>query len=551
MAQRLFTFLVLSYLLVSGANAEEIHGAPPATPQTIIAPQKSIQENFLEGVACLEKSDTPCAQIALANISPSSPYAKILEAKLSATQQDFDTVLRLLIPLQAEKGLLPSANASLHATLALAYDNRNNPLHALEQRCQTELYLADKIEIEANQMQIWQTLAALPKESLLEMRGDSPDAVVQGWIDLALAVKSFDQGNHGIEQWRKIYAEHPASDKLLQMLTNEANAKVSPSIEESIALLLPLEIPGFAVAAKAVQAGFMAAADAAHARARVQVYPTHADKDQIALTYRHAIEEGAGYVVGPLTREEVATLNSSKLIAIPTLALNALQEDIAPAKKIILFGLPVEEEARRLAGRVRGQGIQSAIVILAATPLADRMAQAFAAAWDDEDGTITQWIEFSSESNLAETKSLIAAKPADMIFLAANAEQARTIRPYLDQAIPTYGLSHIYDGKPENPLNNTLSAVHFVDMPWLLEPAKPEYSKYRHAASIFPPGEAQRWFAVGVDAWHILSAQAGGTIHNLELRGLSGKLSMQGNRVVREPSMAQFRSNGILIERTP
>jgi uncharacterized protein len=551
MAQRLFTFLVLSCLLASGAKAAEGHGGPPAAPRTTIAPQKSIQENFLDGIACLEKSDTPCAQAALANISPSSPYAKILEAKLSAAQQDFDTVLRLLIPLQAEKGLLPSANASLHATLALAYDNRNNPLRALEQRCQTELYLAEKTEVEANQMQIWQSLTTVPKESLLEMRGDSPDAVVQGWIDLALVAKHFDQGGRDIEQWRKTYGEHPASDKLLQMLANETSTKVFPPIEENVALLLPLETPGFAVAAEAVQAGFMAAADVAHAHPRVQIYPTRGDRDQIALTYRRAIEEGASYVAGPLTREEVATLNSSKLITVPTLALNALQEGVAPADKIILFGLPVEEESRQLASIVRAQGIQSVIVAVADSALARRMAQAFAAEWTGLEGATVLQIEFSADSNMAELKAQITEHPADMIFLAANAEQARAVRPYLDQAIPTYGLSHIYDGNPENTLNSALSAIHFVDMPWLLESANPEYSEYRHAASALPPGEAQRWFAVGVDAWHILSAQAGGTIDTLALRGLSGKLSMQGNRIVRKLTMAQFRSNGILIERTP
>jgi uncharacterized protein len=551
MAQRLFTFLVLTCLLVSGANAAEGDGAAAAMPRTTTAPQKSIQENFLEGVACLEKSDTPCAQIALANISPSSPYAKILEAKLSAAQQDFDAVLRLLIPLQAEKGLLPSANVSLHATLALAYDNRNNPLHALEQRCQTELYLSDKTEIEANQMQIWQALAALPKESLLEMRGDSPDAVVQGWIDLALTIKPFDQGNHGIDQWRKIYAEHPASDKLLQMLANEGSAKVGPPIEESIALLLPLGIPGFDLAADALQAGLMAAADTVQAGARIQVYPTHGDKDQIALTYRRAIEAGARYVVGPLTREEVGALNISRLATVPTLAFNTLPKGVAPAEKIILFGLPIEEEARQLAGIARAQGIQSAIVAMADSALARRMAQAFAAEWTAQEGATVLRVEFSAESNMAELKTQITDHPADMIFLAANAEQARAIRPYLDQAIPTYGLSHIYDGNPENTLNSALSAIHFVDMPWMLEPTNQKYSTYRHAASAFPPGEAQRWFAVGVDAWHILCAQADGTIDTLELRGLSGKLSMQGNQVVRELSMAQFRSNGILIEQTP
>lgn len=543
---------MLCCLLAPGASAAETGKRPPASPAPAAQPQKTVAERFLEGLACLKQSDALCARIALSGINPSSPYAKILEARLAAARQDFDSALRLLIPLQAESGLLPTAHASLHATLALAYENRENPLRALEQRCQAEPYLAGQEEIDAKQRQLWQSLAKLPREMLLEMRGESPDTVVQGWIDLALAMSQSGQRHLAAAQWRSAYPGHPAGDGILHTLTNSAPVNTGePAPQGKIALLLPLEIPAFAPAAHAVQAGFMAAAAAAQGHAQIQIYPTQGDRDTTAFLYRRAVGEGARYVVGPLTREEVGALESPGLVTIPTLALNAPEQDAAPAEKLLLFGLPVEEEARQLAGIARAQGLQSAIVAVADTPLAKRMARAFAAEWTAQEGTIVAQAEFSAASDPAELQAQLAARPADMIFLAANAGQARLVRPHLDQATPTFGLSHLYDGDPGNPLNDRLSAIHFVDMPWLLDPADPEYAAYRPAAAALPSGEAQRWFAVGVDAWHILSAQARDAAGTLQLRGLSGKLTLQGNRIVRELPLAQFRSDGVAVERMP
>ena len=53
-------------------------------------------------------------------------------------QGDFDRAFRLLLPLQAEASLPAEANASLHASLALAYENEADTLRGLEQRTLAE-----------------------------------------------------------------------------------------------------------------------------------------------------------------------------------------------------------------------------------------------------------------------------------------------------------------------------------------------------------------------------------------------------------------------------
>lgn len=509
-----------------------------AATQPVAKQQKSIEDRYLSGLACLQQTDATCAQIELASMPPSSPYAKLLEAQIAASQQDFETALRLLTPLQTNVSLLPQASASLHATLAQAYEYQGSVLLAVEQ-----LNQATGDDPENNYQHIWRLLKDLPREALLELRGESQDTLTQGWIDLALAAIGNAPGN-AIEHWRSAYPDHPASDAFLQQITQAAPPAASADqFEGAIALLLPLNEPAYAAAAEAMQAGLMAARDGSSNI--VKTYASRGDKSEVVALYQQAINEGAQYIVGPMAREEVNALVASGTKLVPTLALNSADQERLP-ENLTTFGLPVEAEATQVARVARAYGMQSAVIVTADKPLANRIKQAFLREWKTQEGTIVVEKNFAADTTLAELKADLAAQPADMIFLAANVDQARLIRPYLDPSIPTFAISHIYDGLEHNPENVSLAAIHFVDMPWMVNADHPDFSRYRAAAAKLPPGEAQRWFAVGVDAWHILAARATGK--PLLLHGLSGSLHMEGNALVRELPMAQFHTDGIALE---
>ena len=550
MTQRLIAFLILFCTLAPGAYAADrsVPVVKPAAPSPV---QKTPEERYLAGHACLKKSDTACAQIALAGINPTSFYAKILQSEIAAADQDFDTVLRLLIPLQAETNLHPAALASLHATLALAYENQGNTLPAVTQRSQADLYLEGP-EAAANQSLIIAALTAQPRAALLEMRGESADSSVQGWIDLALALAYASQRGSALAQWRQAYPDHNADENALGAnLAPKTSTTVTTAAKQAfsgkIALLLPIDTPAFAFAAEAVRSGFIAAQNTSGSTAEVAIYPTHGVKDDIPAIYRQALAEGAQYVVGPMTRSEVAGLLETGLVTVPTLALNLLDDPATAPNKLIQFGLPIEDEAAQLARIARDQGMQTVVIASSDTPLGKRMAQAFAAEWTDQGGVVVLQSEFGENSNLFDFKTQMSSERADMIFLAAGPEQARWVRPYLNQATPTFALSHIYDGNPQNPENHLLNAIHFIDMPWLLDSNNPDYAPYRTAAADLPPN-AQRWFAVGVDAWKILAALPAEGISALQLRGLTGVVTLKDNRIVRELPLAQFRGNGVALE---
>lgn len=555
MVQRLIAFLLLQWLITAGlALAEPASNSASAVSQPgkpVTQIKKSPEASFLDGLSCLKQSDTTCAQLALTGIPSQSPYAKLLAGNIAVAAGDFDRAFRLLLPLQAETGLLPQANASLHASLALAYDNQADALRALEQRTLAERFLSDSADIQSNQQRIWQSLSSLAKEQLIDMRGESLDTTIQGWIDLALTARD----KRSIGDWRKAYPDHPAStaltDQLAAQASNDNKSITKPKgLEGTIALLLPFQAEAFYPTADAIWHGFVAAQTEANDNAEIKIYATQGDKDAISTIYQQAIKEGARYVIGPLTRDEATGLAAGQ-IPVPTLVLN--QPDVASAvNNFYTFGLSIDAEAAQIAKIARDYGMQTAVIITSKNPLSVHMTKAFGDAWINEGGQIIAQVSIEENTVLTDVKAQISAQPADMILIAGNAEEARTIRPYLDAAAPTFGFSHIYAGINHEPLDAALLAVRFIDLPWLLNNDDATFTPYQAAAADLPQGEMQRWFALGVDAYQVLLALTQQPHKSVTIHGLTGKIRInEKGEITRELALGRFGTDGVVLEKAP
>jgi outer membrane PBP1 activator LpoA protein len=553
--QRIFVslLLLLTFVpVVNGADTKKPAADAPAV-QVEKKTSKTSEQLYLEGITCLSKSDINCAQLSWALINPASPYSKLLEGQIAASRGDFDTCLRLLIPLEAESKLLPLAYASLHATLAQAYERQENPLRALDQYIKACNY----VEPHALEDAIWKLVSAQPKEVLLELRGEVDDSTAQGWIDLALAASYTENRAKNIAQWHTVYPSHVISAGLLSKISQDSHATtITPATKNAgigkIALLLPLKSKLYGNAAQAVQAGFMTAyaADASADKAEIQVYETGSPVET-QLAYKKAVSEGALFIVGPLTRDEV-TLVCSAPIEVPTLALNQPYNEVKDQQNLTMLSLSAEAEARQIAKTARDRGFQNVQVITTNSALAKRIANAFMEQWQTLDGKITNQTEVPDDASKFPALKSAAANPPDMIFLSASAARAKQIRPYLDASVPTYGTSYLYDGIPSSLQNMDLTAVHFVDIPWILYPDSPEFSLFRAAASHFNGVELQRLFALGLDAYHILPKLQGGSGNDKLLEGATGNIYRGENGVlVRELPLAQFRRDGIALEGAP
>ncbi len=305
-----------------------------------------------------------------------------------------------------------------------------------------------------------------------------------------------------------------------------------------IALLLPLKSPDFQAAAEALRLGFMTARERDGSKVSVTIRATDASGDQILLEYDAAVRAGAKVIVGPLTRSGVAAVAASGRVNVPTLALNYPEAQAKMPEKLYGFGLSIELEARQVARQAWLDGIKEVLAVSAASPLARRASQAFGESFRAFGGRITNTLEFTPASDLAQLKQLVAKGEPDGIFLAADVEQAREVRPFLSGAVPTYATSLVYSGRNDALANLDLNGIRFVEMPWLVQPDHPAVMGYPRLDSLAP--ELQRFYALGIDAFRLASELVRNQTR-ISLDGVTGKLELTRGTVEREAVAAQFR----------
>lgn len=319
-----------------------------------------------------------------------------------------------------------------------------------------------------------------------------------------------------------------------------------------IALLLPVKSTAFGRPADAVRKGFMAAFSIAPSPLPVKVYATDETNDDILSAYLVAVQEGARAVVGPLTRNAVTALVASKTIAVPTLALNTPEGDEAVPSNLYLFGLSIEAEARQVARVAFTEGKRNAFVLSSGSALAKRIQQAFLDEWHKLDGEEAgQGIIPKSQDGLLALRDSNAKSTADLIFLAADADKSRQVRPYLNPVASVYTTSQVFAGRTNRLHNVDMNAVRFVDMPWLLEPdhlAVMAYPKAEPLGSV----ELERLYALGIDAFRLTVSLVAGEIHaGFMLDGVTGKISLKGQLLERELTAAQFQDGEVVMAGKP
>ena len=314
-----------------------------------------------------------------------------------------------------------------------------------------------------------------------------------------------------------------------------------------IALLLPLKSADFQAAADTLRLGFMTARERDGDKISVTIRATDASGENIMLEYDAAVRAGAKVVVGPLTRSGVAALATSGRVNVPTLALNYPEPQANMPEKLYGFGLSIELEARQVALQAWIDGIKDVLAVTASSPLARRANLAFSESFRALGGNITESIEFTPASELAQLKLIVAQSEADGIFLAADVEQARQVRPFLSASLPTYATSLVYSGRNDALANVDLNGIRFVEMPWLVQPDHPAVMSYPRFDSIAP--ELQRFYALGVDAFRLASELVRNRT-GITLDGVTGKLALLRGTVEREAVAAQFR-DGAAVALSP
>ena len=325
--------------------------------------------------------------------------------------------------------------------------------------------------------------------------------------------------------------------------TREAGAQEPAGTQgPHIAVLLPLQSPTLGRLADAVRRGVLEA-HRVHSGSGLPVVIIASGEDPYEITqaYERAVQQGARFVIGPLTRSAVSVVASSNLATVPTLALNAPESDAPLPYNLYLFGMQVESEARQLARLAAQQGRRRALVVSSDSALSKRLAEAFKAEWVQRGNQIEEEFQYTTDlASLSKLRDALTVGKADMVFLALDGKRAKLIRSYLGLSMPIYATSLVHTS--DAPLANyELSGVYFVDMPWLLTPDHPAVLSYERPDPAQANIEYQRFYAVGIDAYRIAQSLLRPDAEFQPLDGVTGLITMDHERhLSRDAVPAQF-----------
>jgi len=324
-------------------------------------------------------------------------------------------------------------------------------------------------------------------------------------------------------------------------------ASAAPAPMPLVALLLPLDTPDFAAPAEAVLAGCKAAIAILERRPALEVVRTDASSSNIMAGYEAAATRGATVIVGPMTRNGVTALATSGRVRSLTLALNLPEHAAALPENLYAFGLSVDAEARQVARSAYADHLRGAVVVQSASTLSKRAGQAFAEEWFALGGSISDAIELGAKADLLRLHQKLSKSDADLIFLAADPEQARAVRPYLNNQIPVFATSQINSGRLDPVANVDLNGIRFVEMPWLAQPDNLTAMIYPRPDSLAP--ELQRFYALGIDACRMANEFLNRRLR-VKLEGVTGTLTLNSSGYVeREAMQSVFRDgSGVALE---
>lgn len=522
------------------------------------------------------------AQQILAEIDPrqlgSTQTARmhILAARIALTQnKPAQALTELQFPLT---DALPAAlRAETRELRAQAYRRSGDLLSTARELVLREPDLTAREAVTANQQAIWQALNSLPEKAL--KGGTEPSQAFTGWRELALIARAAQSGaaiDGMLAQWRERHPAHPASTDIVGLVLARQREAVARPL--NIAVLLPQSGP-VAGSGQALRDGFLAAhfrRSNKNYQPAIRFYEAGNDAAAASAAYAEAINNGADFVVGPLTRPAVNRIASERA-PVPTLLLNYSESTYDGETQRYQFGLAPEDEARQVAHRAWLDGHNRALALAPEGEWGTRVLQAFRQEWEKLGGALLETQPYppdnndysdqikrlldldESEQRHVELERLLQRslqfepyrrQDADFIFMAAFPRQARLLRPQLKfhyaGDLPVYSTSHVYNGRPDPAADRDIDGVIFCDMPWVL--AGDADAVRKDIERLWPdaPGQNLRLYALGADAYDVIPM-----LNTLRLfpyerfDGHTGTLQLgENNHVFRQLRWARF-SNGI------
>lgn len=327
---------------------------------------------------------------------------------------------------------------------------------------------------------------------------------------------------------------------------------VSPTVPKQIALLLPLQ-GDLGNAGKAIQAGFNDAYQKSSLKPVIKVYDTSQSNDIDAL-YDKAVSGGANYIVGPLDKAKVATLEHHQNIPVITIALNNPDTSFYNTN-LYEFALSPTDEAKQIADAASKSGYAKALMITPAGSWGQNIANTLQKRFQNNGGMIVGSIAVNNDDNLnmrlrtlLEVQGTTQRQDFDVIFMIVQPALARKIKPLLQYYhvgnTPVYSTSLVYSGLLSPEKDQDLNGVEFCDMPLTIA-SEGQWAALRQEMMLAQPAAIQRYirlYGLGYDA--ALLTQNFGELSK-GMSAATGYLTLdQHNDILRKLNFATFE-NGL------
>lgn len=465
---------------------------------------------------------------------------QILQAQLQLLTHQVDMALNSLNQAATSNVVLPKTwQIKLHQLLVDTYQAQGNYLACITQQGEVLSLLPPQAR-QASLLQIWKSLQSLNIQTLRALQQQATTSYQQGWLSLVLVSNQMENSRsllHALKNWEEQFPNHPARWLLANISSSNRVTSVAP---KHLVLLLPTQ-GLLAKQGNAIRNGFFAA----YYHAKKQGYaPTitvlNTNGGDINTIYQKAIQQGADFVVGPLTKNNVAKLVNGSKIQVPTLALNSLTGNNDKIQNLYQFGLSPIDEAQQVAIRAYNDHHKRALIIMPAGRWGTTIAKAFQKTWESLGGRTIAQLDYAnhddfnngiqqllnidqSRNRMLNLRSVLREKirtiprrrkDFDTIFLIAGPAQAREILPllkfYYADNISVYATSLVYPSTSRPSIDQDLNGIVFNDMPWILKsnaqlPAN--LVQTRNQIKILWPtsyAENARLYGLGVDAYNII-----------------------------------------------
>ncbi|MCF6218553.1 MAG: penicillin-binding protein activator [Gammaproteobacteria bacterium] len=333
-----------------------------------------------------------------------------------------------------------------------------------------------------------------------------------------------------LENWR--YRGSTRQESLLLEGTPEAADTLQ--VPQQIAILLPLT-GRYSQPANAVRDGILSAYYEQQSTSTLRFYDTQGKKELAWSAYRQALEEGAHFIIGPLTKESVDHLAMIEAPQVPLLALNHTRISRVAPNGFYQLALSPEDEAIQAALYAWNSGLRHPVILTPGNNWGERISLSFQETWNllggevrskqsynPKESDFSKPIRAAFELDLSDKRrqqlqrslrSPLKFTPrrrqdVDFIFIAAQPRQARLLRPqfkfHYASNIPIYGTSHLYQGTPDPQQDRDMDGIIFGDTPWTLDTDK-ERPLRNKILSIWPNAHKKHWrlYAMGIDAYRL------------------------------------------------